>query len=155
MTDPKVIYEFGLEPHSEREPIAGGASWIFFTGMFSGGGSGTLTRFAVLRYDALTKSIQNMLPIASATNVSEYAMWHIPEASSYPVLVIADFFWNFDAGETHFDHHQYDVEAWTYSPTRHEYERQFRYRTSHKYDSETSHVLKSERREILKHLQGK
>jgi hypothetical protein len=32
--DPKVVYEFGLEPHSEREMLPGGASWIFFTGMF-------------------------------------------------------------------------------------------------------------------------
>jgi hypothetical protein len=93
--------------------------------------------------------------MASATNVSEYAMWHLPEISPYPVLVVADFFWNFDAGETHFDAHQYDVEAFVYNTRSRVYEKRFRYRTSHKYDAETSRVLEPERSEILRRLGGK
>jgi hypothetical protein len=46
-----VKYDFGLDPRSERLPIAGGGSWVFFSATFSAGGSGTLERLAVLRYE--------------------------------------------------------------------------------------------------------
>ena len=42
----KELYQFGLNPRSERLPIASGGSWVFFSGMFSGGGSGMLERVA-------------------------------------------------------------------------------------------------------------
>src|ERR1700730_4407168 len=99
-----VTYEFGLEPRSERLPISGGGSWVFFSAMFSAGGSGTLERLAVLRYDG--EKIDNLLPFVGVSNVSERAMWTIPNAK-YPVLVTADFIWG--KGEVHFDTHYFTV----------------------------------------------
>src|SRR5271168_4657672 len=113
----KVIYEFGLDPHSERLSLPKGESWIFFTATFSGGGSGTLERLAVLHYD--NGKIVNLLPYVAVTNLSQRVMWSVPSVSPYPVLVDADFIW--DKGETHFDPHFYTVEAWRYDPSAGQY----------------------------------
>jgi hypothetical protein len=152
--DKDLTYEFGLEPHSERLPLANGGSWVFFTAMFSGGGSGTLTRFAMLRYRSEGK-IENLLPWVGVTNVSQYAMWNLPEVSSYPVLVLADFVWG--KGEFHFDSHLYTVEAWMYDPNADKYIEVFEYKTSKKYsggDSTPIRVLAPERDEILRRLKS-
>ncbi len=47
-----VTYEFGLDPVGERVPVTGDGSMILFSAQFSGGGSGTLDRLAILRYGA-------------------------------------------------------------------------------------------------------
>ncbi|MGA3370975.1 MAG: hypothetical protein ABSC48_04360 [Terracidiphilus sp.] len=152
--DKDLTYEFGLEPHSERLPLADGGSWVFFTAMFSGGGSGTLTRFAVLRYTSEGK-IVNLLPWVGVTNVSQYAMWNLPQSSTYPVLVLADFVWG--KGETHFDSHFYTVEIWIYDSNTDKYVKAFEYKTSKKYgggDSSPIRVLAPERDEILRRLKS-
>jgi hypothetical protein len=149
-----VIYQFGLEPHSERLPLPGGASWVFFTATFSGGGSGTLTSFSVLRYTKDPEKIVDLLPFVAATNVSDYAMWTIPAASTFPILVDADFVWT--QGEGHFDPHVYTIEAWKFDPKSDRYAKAFSYRTSRKYpggDVGRVQVLKPERQEILKRLE--
>jgi hypothetical protein len=152
--DKDLTCEFGLEPHSERLTLGDGGSWVFFSAMFSGGGSGTLTRFAVLRYTSEGK-IDNLLPWVGATNVSQYAMWNLPDVSLYPVLVLADFVWG--KGETHFDSHLYTVEAWMYDPNADKYVQAFEYNTSKKYsggDSSPIRVLAPERDEILRRLKS-
>jgi len=153
--DKDLTYEFGLEPHSERLPLADGGSWVFFTAMFSGGGSGTLTRFAVLRYISEGK-IENLLPWVGVTNVSQYAMWNLPEVSPYPVLVLADFVWG--KGESHFDSHFYNVSAWKFDPKIDHYSGVFEYRTAQKYsggDYVRIRVLGPERQEIIRRLKSK
>jgi hypothetical protein len=149
-----VIYQFGLDPHSERLPLPSGASWVFLTATFSGGGSGTLTSLAVLRYAKDPEKIVNLLPFVGATNVSDYAMWTIPTASAFPILVDADFVWG--KGEGHFDLHFFTVEAWKFDPKSDRYAKAFSYRTSRKYpggDPGPVQVLKPERQEILNRLQ--
>ena len=153
--DKNLTYEFGLEPHSERLPLADGGSWVFFTAMFSGGGSGTLTRFAVLRYTPEGK-IENLLPWVGVTNVSQYAMWNLPEVSLYPVLVFADFVWG--EGEIHFGSHYYTVEAWKFDPKIDHYSKVFEYRTAQKYsggDDVRIRVLGPERQQIIRRLESK
>jgi hypothetical protein len=155
---PNVTYEFGLEPHSERLQLAEGGSWIFFSATYSGGGSGTLTRFAVLRYsgNGQTGTIVNLLPWVGATNVSDWAMWTVQGASAYPVLVHADFVWS--EGEIHFGEHYYRVEAWKFDPGTDRYIRAFEYRTSRKYDGgdhSPIRVLRPEREEIIRRLLSK
>jgi hypothetical protein len=153
--DKSLTYEFGLEPRSERLSIADGGSWIFFSAVFSGGGSGTLTRFAVLRYSDSGK-IVNLLPWVGATNVSEWAMWNVSDASAYPVLVVADFVWG--TGETHFDSHYYTVSTWKFDPGADHYIKAFEYKTSRKYnggDVSPIRVLGPERQEILRRLELK
>ena len=87
---PKELYQFGLTPRSERLPIASGGSWVFFSGMFSGGGSGMLERVAILRYGANGK-IENLMPEVTQTELADRAMWKVPDVSSYPVFVRADY----------------------------------------------------------------
>jgi len=150
-----LTFEFGLEPHSERLLLADGGSLVFFTAMFSGGGSGTLTRFAVLRY-TLDGKIENLVPWAGVTNVSQYAMWNLPEASPYPLLVLADFLWG--KGESHFDPHFYNLSVWKFDPKLDHYSKAFEYRTARKYsggDSKPIRVLGPERQEILRRLESK
>ena len=148
-------YEFGLGPHAERLLLPNGGSWVFFSAMFSGGGSGTLTRFAVLRYGSDAK-MENLLPWVGATNVSEWAMWTVKDASAYPVLVHADFVWG--DGESHFDFHFYKVEAWRFDAGADRYEKAFEYKTSRKYgggDASPIRILGPERAEIIRHLKAK
>ncbi len=151
-----VTFEFGLDPRSERLPLPGGGSWVFFSGTFSAGGSGSLERLAVLCFEPSSGGgkIINLLPFVGATNVSERAMWNVASASQYPILVHADFIWGKD--EPHFDPHFYTVEAWKFNPKVLRYVKVFSYDTKTKYgggDSEPVHVLTPERSEILRRLQ--
>ena len=152
---PSVIYEFGLEPEAEVLRLPNGGSWVFFSGRYSGGGSGTLDRLAVLRYRSAGSGgeIVDLLPYVAVTNVSERAMWMVPGASAYPVLVCADFVWG--EGETHFSEHLYQVEGWRFDPGVDHYVKAFSYRTAKKYnggDAEPIRVLGPERGEILRQL---
>jgi hypothetical protein len=151
----KNLYEFGLHPRAERLVLKQGGSIIFFSGQFSGGGSGTLDRLAVLRYQSRGKLI-NLLPYIAVTNQSERAMWSLTDVSDYPVLVTADFFWDFDAHETHFAQHFYDVRIYRFDPAKDQYVDVVDYRTTQKYpgldERESIKVLTPERDEILRRL---
>ena len=152
----QVTYEFGLEPHAKILPLTNGGSWVLFSAMFSAGGSGTLTRLAILRYqigESKDGVLINLLPYIGVTNVGEHAIWKISSASPYPVLVHADFIWG--SGETHFAPHYHTVEAWRFDTTTDRYKKAISYRTSKKYgggDSGPISVLGSERVEILRRL---
>jgi hypothetical protein len=156
---PEVIYQFGLDPRSERLRLVDGGSWVFFSGTFSGGGSGTLERIAVLRFEgnASAGKIVNLLPFVAITNAGERAIWKIPSASRYPILIRADFIWG--KGESHFGAHYYLIDAWRFEPESNHYVRAFSYRTNGKYDAGDSgkpiHVLSSERQEIERRLEAK
>ncbi|KVF51292.1 MULTISPECIES: hypothetical protein [Burkholderia] len=147
----KELYQFGLSPRSERLPIASGGSWVFFSGMFSGGGSGMLERVAVLRVGANGK-IENLMPIVTETEMADRAMWSVPQVSPYPLFVRADYVWG--KGEDHFGKHVFDVDAWTFDPAANRYAKRFSYRTSKRYDrgEGADHVLSAERPEILRRL---
>jgi hypothetical protein len=129
----RVTYEFGLEPHAKILPLRNGGSWVFFSATFSAGGSGTLTRLAILRYSGgKDGALINLLPYVGVTNVSEHATWTIPSASAYPLLVDADFIWG--SGEAHFAAHYYTVEAWKFDTATDRYRKVISYRTSKKYE---------------------
>jgi len=150
-----VAYEFGLDPLSERLILKEGGSLVFFWSRFSGGGSGTLDRLAILRYEPGGK-IVNLLPYVCATNQSDRAIWNVPKASNFPVLLTADFDWM--DGETHFSPHFYFVNAYRFDAQRDRYTKVFSYRTSKKYpgldNAEHIRVLEPERAEILKLLEN-
>ncbi|RQS31084.1 hypothetical protein DIE03_14795 [Burkholderia sp. Bp8992] len=147
----KELYQFGLDPKSERLPIASGGSWVFFSGMFSGGGSGMLERVAILRIGANGK-IENLMPKVTQTEMADRAMWKLPDVSPYPLFVRADAEWQ--EGEVHFDKHFFQVDAWVFDPVANQYAKRFSYRTSKRYDNGEGgdHVLASERPEILRRL---
>jgi hypothetical protein len=144
-------YEFGLEPRSERLALPGGGSFVLFSSQFSGGGSGTLDRLSILRYEK-DRKIVNLLPFVGVTNQSDRAVWQIAEASKFPILVTADFYWV--DGETHFADHFYTVCAYRFDTERDRYAQAFSYRTSKKYPGldkvDQVHVLGSERAEIVR-----
>jgi len=154
-TSDSVVYEFGLRPLSEHLPLPGGGSLIFFSSQFSGGGSGTLDRLAILRFESNGK-IVNLLPFVGVTNQSDRAVWQIPAASSFPVMVVADFYWM--DGETHFSDHLYTVTAYRFNTVKDRYVEALSYRTSKKYPGldkvDQVHVLSSERAEILRRLEA-
>ncbi|MBJ9963245.1 hypothetical protein [Burkholderia seminalis] len=147
----REVYQFGLNPRSERLPIASGGSWVFFSGMFSGGGSGMLERVAVLRVGPNGK-IENLMPKVTETEMADRAMWKLPDVSPYPVFVRADYIWEKD--EDHFGKHFFDVDAWTFDPATRLYQKRFSYRTARRYDrgEGSDRVLSAERAEILRRL---
>jgi hypothetical protein len=149
-----VTYEFGLEPHVRALAVPGNTSWYLFDAMFSGGGSGTLTRYAILRKE--NAHVVNLLPVVALTNVSESAVWTQPQISPYPLFITADFIWNFDAGETHFGKHLFGIEAWRFDPSKDHYVRAIFYKTARKYDgddaSDSVSVITHERPEIFRRL---
>jgi len=153
----KVEYEFGLGPVSERISLKSGGAVIFFLATFSGGGSGTLERAALLRYQP-DGTIVNLLPYVAVTNQSQRQMWSLPDFSEYPILVTADFLWDFHARETHFAKHFYQVEGYRFDSRTDRYLKAFSYRTAKKYAgldaAEGVRVLDPERNEILRHLRS-
>ena len=149
-----VTYQFGLEPHARALPQTGARTWFLFDAMFSGGGSGTLTRYAILGAD--NGHIVNVLPDVALTNASEYAIWTNLKLSPYPILVTADFDWDIASGETHFAKHHYFVSVWRFNSKRNLYTKALSYRTAKKYDSlddaDTINVIAPEHPEILRRL---
>lgn len=148
-----VVYNYGLDPRSERVSLKDGGSLVFFSARFSGGGSGTLDSLAILRYENSGK-IVNLLPFVGVTNQSDRAVWSVQEASSFPILVTADFYWM--DGEAHFAKHFYTVTAYRFEAQSGRYAKAFSYHTSKKYpgldDVDQVHVLEQERGEILRRL---
>jgi hypothetical protein len=149
------FYQFGLTPQWKLLHAPPGETLLLFSATFSGGGSGTLTRYAILREDG--GKITNLLPDVVLTNASEEAIWKDPKLSAYPIFVTADFDWDMDAGETHFSQHRYFVRVWRFDQKRDLYAEAIAYRTSRKYDSlddaDTINVISPERPEILRRLQ--
>jgi hypothetical protein len=149
-----VVYDYGINPHAERLPLKGGGSIVLFSAQFSGGGSGSLDSFAILRYKGNGK-IVNLLPFVGVTNQSDHAIWFVPQVSNFPILVTADFIWM--DGETHFAKHFYTVSAYRFDDQKGRYIKAFSYRTSKKHaglDDETDqvNVLGLERENILRRL---
>ncbi len=154
----KDTFDFGLDPRTERLSVPGGGSWIFFSSTSSGGGSGEEERLAVLRYEPRGSGgrIVNLLPFVTTTDVTARLMWHLPDVSPYPLLVVTDFIWG--VGEGHYGAHFYTLDVWAYSPQRDRYIRVVSYRTAKKYGEddgmETGAVITAERQNILRRLRA-
>ena len=150
----KGEYIFGLEPKAKAIGRVGGQELTLFTAMFSGCGSGTLTHFSLLT--VRDGEFVNLLPKVELTNQSEYRVWSFPHLSALPILVTADFAWDFDAGETHFAHHRYEISAYSFDPRTGRYQLKTSYQTTRKYagldDSDAIHVLEAERPTLLAKL---
>ena len=153
-----VVYQFGLDPHLKLLSESQQEVWGLFSSTFSAGGSGSLERFAILRYtpgsSAHSPQIQNLLPYVALTNVSDHQVWLLPNVSPESVLVTADFVWG--PGETHFSSHFYTVQAWVFDPATGAYRQALSYQTRTKYDGGDAapvQVLSSEKPAILAALQ--
>lgn len=153
-----VTYQFGLDPHSKPLNWPEDRTALIFDATFSAGGSGSLTRFAILREDGSGSAahLSNLLPYVVLTNNSDEAVWNEPEISPYPLLLTADFIWDFKAGETHFSQHYFMINAWQFDPKKDRYVLALSYKTRKKFNgldaSDCVSVLDPERPEILHRL---
>jgi hypothetical protein len=149
---PEVVYEFGLEPAAMLAPVHGGGSVVLFASTFSGGGSGLLIRLNLLRYSPAKKTLEDLLPETTVSEISNYDLWQIGTVSRYPLLVMANAYWDFSTQETHYAPHRFFITVLAYDTTSGRYKQVLRYRTARKYASEDPVVLKPERRVILQRL---
>jgi hypothetical protein len=153
---------FGLDPKAQTIGKLNGQDLTLFTATYSGGGSGTLTNFALLTVK--DGDFVNLLPKVQLTNQSEYKIWHLPQISDQPILITADFVWDFKAMEasnykedTHLAHHRYTVRAFVFDAASGRYLERIRYITTRKYpgldDADAIRVLNVEKPTILSKLQ--
>ena len=155
-TDEKFIYEFARDPRSERIPLRGGGSLVFFSATYSAVEPLMFDRLALLRYEGAGHLV-NLLPYISVSFQGERAMWTLDDISPMPVLVMADLYWDFDAKETRWDDHRYFVEAYRYDAASGRYVFLFKYLAKKKYesgDSKPVRVLGPERDEIMRRLRA-
>ena len=147
-------YTFGLEPSATQIGTINNQPLILFSAMFSGCGSGTLTDYSLLT--VRDGEFIKLSPKIQLTNQSEYGIWHLNQISPFPVLVTADFLWDFKS-ETHFSHHRYAIHAYVYGPSADKYLEKLRFETTKKYpgldDKEELKVLESEKPNVISRLQ--
>jgi hypothetical protein len=154
-------YIFGLEPRAKAVGMLNGKQLTLFTAMFSGCGSGTLTKFALLTTS--NGEFVNLLPKVELTNQSEYRFWSVPAISSLPVLATADFVWDYKAmnasnysKETHLAFHRYSIQAFIFDTKSGRYVQKAGYETTRKYpgldDVDEIKVLEAEKGAILAKL---
>jgi hypothetical protein len=152
---------FGLEPKATPVGQLDGHELTLFTAVFSGCGSGILTHFSLLT--VRDGELVNLLPKVELTNQSEYKFWSLPEFSNLPVLITADFIWDFEAmqrqnytEETHFAHHRYTISLYIFDQKSRQYLQKVQYETKKKYpgldDADEIQVLDTERPTILAKL---
>lgn len=145
---------FGLDAKARLVGTASGVSLIIFTAESSSGGSGSLTILALL--DARDGRLQNLLPEVKVSNQSEYRFWNLPNVSAMPVLVTADFVWDFDKGETHFAHHRYRITSFVYDKQTGRYVQRDKFVTVKKYpgldEVDELKVLEPEKAAIIARL---
>lgn len=157
------VYIFGMEPKAVQVGQLVGQPMILFSAMFSGCGSGTLTDYSLLT--VRQGEFVNLLPKVELTNLSEYKSWSLPAVSELPVLVTADFIWDFGnptnphmPAETHYGDHRYRIHAFVFDARSERYAKAVGYTTSDKYPGEDSEgpmqVLEAERPQILARLRS-
>jgi hypothetical protein len=150
----EMLYTFGLEPEALPIGELNGQPLILFFATFSGCGSGTLTDYSllVIRNGEFVK----LSPKVQLTNQSEYKIWRLPSVSAQPILVTADFLWDFKT-ETHFSQHRYRIHTYLYDPKSGQYQEKLHFDTAKKYpgldDAQEMHVLESEKSAITTKLQ--
>jgi hypothetical protein len=145
---------FGLGPKAQTIGKLNGQNLTLFTSTFSGGGSGDLTNFALLAVKE--GQFVNLLPKVQLTNQSEYKVWNLPQISSQPILITADFIWDLKAAEasnyqeeTHFAHHRYVIEVFIFDSASGCYLQRVKYTTNTKYpgldEVNAIHVITAEK----------
>ena len=153
---------FGLDPKAQTVAKLNGQELTLFTATFSDGGSGDLTNFALLTVK--NGDLIDILPKVQLTNQSEYKLWKLPQFSPAPILVTADFVWDWKAmtasnyrEETHLARHRYAIKAFVFDPKTGQDLKRVDFTTIKKYpgpdEADEIHVLDPEKLTILAKLQ--
>jgi hypothetical protein len=152
---------FGLESRAIPVGQLDGLELTLFTATYSGCGSGTVTKFALLT--VRNGEFVNLLPSVELSNQSDYKFWSLPEFSSLPVLVTADYIWNHEdikksnfIEETHSAPHRYRVNAYVYDDKSSRYLLKVHFDTAKMYsgvqDAEEINIVDAEKTVILAKL---
>jgi hypothetical protein len=152
---------FGLNAKALDIGQYNGRPLTLFTAVFSAGGSGELTTYALLTVK--DGDFVNLLPKLQLTNQSEFAVWNLPEFSSLPILVTADFLWDpyHQLGshhelESHYGPHRYTIRVLLYNSATGLYAEQIHFDTDRTYTGlnnvDAIKVLDPERKHILTRL---
>jgi hypothetical protein len=153
---------FGLEPRAIPVGQLDSVELTLFTAVYSACGSGTLTKFTLLT--VRDGEFVNLLPDVELSNQSDYKLWSLPEFSSLPILVTADFIWNYEdmrksnfIEETHAAPHRYRMNAYVYDTKSRRYLQRVHFDTSKMYsgiqDAEEINIVDAEKAVILAKLQ--
>ena len=146
--------DFGRNPTVSLVQLKKAQSVLFFSAV-SGGVSGFMIHFALLR-PGTGKDLENLfLSDASVSNQSQSAFWMDSTISDSPFFVTADYSWGPD--ESHYSPHRYIISAYVLKHALdlggEYYYLQDRYMTSRAYDREAPEdILTSEKAEILARL---
>ncbi|MGD0680719.1 MAG: hypothetical protein ABR990_01615 [Terracidiphilus sp.] len=152
---------FGLEPRATPVGQLDGIELTLFTAMYSSCGSGTLTKYSLLMVRG--GELVNLLPSVELSNQSDYKFWNLPEFSSLPVLVTADFIWDYTTikksnyiEETHSAPHRYRMNAYVYDTKSGRYLQKVRFDTTKMYsgqqDAEEINIVDAEKAVIMAKL---
>jgi hypothetical protein len=153
-SDKKNNYVFGLEPKAESIGNLWKQPLTLFSATFSACGSGSLTDYSLL---AIREGeFIDLLPTVRLSNQSELSIWNVREVSPLPIILTADFLWNFEDGETHFSGHRYQIDVYTFDQASERYTHKLSYQTTRKYpgldEAESIRVIEPERQTILAKL---
>lgn len=107
----KELYQFGLNLCFEWLLIVLGGLWVFFLGMFLGGGSGMLECVVVLCVGVNGK-IENLMLIVIEIEMVDCVMWSVLEVLLYLLFVWVDYVWG--KGEDYFGKYVFDVDVWMF-----------------------------------------
>jgi hypothetical protein len=121
-----------------------------------------VTKFALLT--VRDGEFVNLLPEVELSNQSDYKLWSLPEYSSLPVLVTADFIWDYAAmrksnfiEETHSAPHRYRINAYVYDEKSSRYLIKVHFDTAKMYsgmqDAEEINIVDAEKAIIVAKLQ--
>jgi hypothetical protein len=150
-TQPK---DCGTNPTVSVVLVEQGMPALFFSAA-SGGVSGFLIHFALLR-PGKGKGLQDLFTDdMSVSDQSQYAFWREPAVSDAPIFVTADYVWGPD--ESHHSEHRYIISAYVFQSSTlldgRFYYIEDRYMTIRKYDVEANaDILAFEKQEILARL---
>ncbi len=141
--DKEFTNYFYMDPKAIKTISASGEELVLFDA-HTMGGSGYAYEYALLRYS--NHKLTNLLPVIRVSNISDRALWNVPEISPLPIFLTADFLWEDGA---HYGDHRYTVRAYRYDTATAKYIQIVSYETVRTYPSAEwpgmVHVLKAER----------
>jgi hypothetical protein len=146
--------DFGNSPTATVVQLKKGLPAIFFSAA-SGGVSGWMIHFALLRLGTGKDLDDLLLSDADVSNQSQHAFWNEPTVSDARILVTADYIWGPD--EAHYAAHRYIVSSYVCKPSSLSGDPRYyiddRYMTVNKYDLDAGvDILAAEKQEILARL---
>jgi hypothetical protein len=152
----EIEMPYAINPKATEVDLKGGASLMLFSADFPDAGSGgAVTSIALLEFRG-DRHLRNLLPAIEVSNQSEFLVWNLPGVFDMPLLVTADFDWDFDPGETHYGRHRYWIEGYAFDRKTGTYKKAIKYLTKQAYpgldDTDRIVVLEPEKLTILAKL---